>query len=323
MNKRIVISVILVCVFGCGNEHLKEKIKDLESEKQNAHMKLQEQSTRLEATSDVIKAVTSLIENIHETELKIDDRKQRLRNVESVENSVGAKEAILSDISGLYDELKMHRQRADELQKKLESFVETNTQTEKSLSNLKNVVKEKSLKIDDLEEKIDSLKRQIAHLENLQGELTNKINSYAESAKEHNAKISRLENELVLKEQVLSGKESEIKKLNEKINTVYYLIGESDDLINRGIIAKRGIPIINTLNPFRKNYTLGPNCSSSKFKPERKAKTIYRMSGKIETILPYRDKEFYDIYFEDGVSVINIKDSKNFWYVKYLVIATN
>lgn len=319
---------MLVSVFGCGNEHLKEKIKDLEDEKHNAQLQLQEQSTRLEATSDVIKAVNSLIKSINETELKIDDNKQKLRNTESVtesvENGVDAKEVILSDIQDLYDELKMHRQRADELQKKLDSFVDnSDSNTDESLSALKTIIKEKTLKIDNLERQIGSLKKQIAHLDKLQSELSNQVHSYSNSSKEKSSKISFLKKELLLKDKALSGKELEIDKLQEEINTVYCLIGESDDLIKSGIIVKRGIPIINTINPFSKSYSLGRNCTSSKFKHEKKTKTIYRMNGKIEAILPYRDKEYYDIYYEDGISVINIKDSTNFWYVKFLVIATH
>ncbi|MDR4506474.1 MAG: hypothetical protein MRK01_17010 [Candidatus Scalindua sp.] len=323
MNKRILISIMLVCVFGCGNEHMKERIQELEDEKQNTHLQLQEQRTRLEATTDVIDAVTSLINSIHETELKIDDKKQILFDVDALEKTAGAKDEILSDIEELYDALKIHRQRADELQKKLDSFADSNNQTNESLSSLKAVIKEKTSTIDTLENNIDILKSQIAHLENLQGELSNQINSYTELAKEKNSKISYLKNELVSKEQVLSKKELEITTLKDEINTIYYIIGDSEELIERGIVAKRGIPIISKLNPFSKSYALGPNCSSSKFKQEKKTKTIYRMSGKIKAILPYRDKEYYDVYYEDNVSVINIKDPRNFWYVKFLIIATN
>jgi hypothetical protein len=314
---------MLVSVFGCGNEHLKEKIKDLEDEKHNTQLQLQEQGARLEATSDVINAVNSLIKSINETESKIDDKQQRLRNAESVENGIDAKEEILGDIQGLFDELKMHRQRADELQKKLDSFVANSTKTDESLASLKAIIKEKTLKIDNLEKQIGTLNKKIAHLENLQGELSDQVNSYSISSKEKSSKISFLKNELVLKDQALSGKELKIDQLQAEINTVYYIIGESDGLIKSGIIAKRGIPIINTINPFSKGYVLGPNCTSSKFKHEKKTKTIYRMNGKIKAILPFRDKEYYDVYYEDGVSVINIKDERNFWYVKFLVIATD
>lgn len=323
MNKQILISIMLVTVFGCGNENMKERIKDLEDEKHNAQLQLQEQSTRLEATSDVINDVTSLIKSIHETELKIDDKKRIVFNAVDVEKNVGAKEEILSAIEGLYDELKIHRQRADELQKKLDSFTDNKTQSNESLSSLKTVINEKSLNIDNLEKKIGILKSQIAHLETLQGELSDQINSYTDLANEKSAKIGYLKNELASKDQALSKKEREINTLQDEINTIYYIIGESEELIQRGIVTKRGIPIISKFNPFSKNYALGPDCSSSKFKQEKKTKTIYRMSGKIKAILPYRDKEYYDVYYEDNVSVINIKDPRNFWYVKFLVIATN
>ncbi|MCP5006468.1 MAG: hypothetical protein GY941_21400 [Planctomycetes bacterium] len=325
MCRRIVISIILVCVFGCGNEHLEEKISDLEAEKKSVHLQLEEQRISQNSTSEVINAITSLVKNIQETELKIDDKKQTLR-VESVEGTLDSEVEILNDIQNLYDELKLHRLRAEELQKKLDSFVNQPAQpveTEESVASLKMVIEEKTLEIDSLEKEIDSLKSQVAQLENSQGELTNQVNSYVALEKEKNSEISTLKEILKAKDLVISNEELKTKRLQERINTVNYMVGVRDDLINRGIVAKRGIPVVRKLNPFSHSYCIGPNCTSSKFTQEKRSKTIYRMDGKIVTLLPFRDKKYYDVYYEDGVSVINIKDSNNFWYVKYLVVVTH
>ena len=57
MKKQIAISIILICVFGCGNDNVNDRMKDLEDDKESISLQLQEQSIRLESTSDVIKAV--------------------------------------------------------------------------------------------------------------------------------------------------------------------------------------------------------------------------------------------------------------------------
>ena len=64
MRKYILISIILVCVFGCGNEGLEDKIKGLENENKDLGVKMQKQSTDLESSTGVIKDVTSLLKNI-------------------------------------------------------------------------------------------------------------------------------------------------------------------------------------------------------------------------------------------------------------------
>ena len=296
-------------------------MKDLEDDKEKVSLQLQEQSTRLESTSDVIKAVTSLIKNIEETEMKIEEGKQRLSNAEDVEKAVSVKEEILNGIQGLYDELQKHRKRARELQEELDSYVASNSQLNESLSSLKNVIKEKSLKIDTLEKIVDQLKKQLALLINKQKDLSHQLSSYEKLVKDKSEKINYLESELVSKEQVISRNDSKIRNLNQEINTIYYMVGNRKELRNKEIIVQKGAPLVRSLNPF-KSYALGPNCTLSKFKRENKTRTRYRVDGKITTILPYRDKQYYDIYYEDGVSVINIKDPKNFWYLKYLVIVT-
>jgi myosin heavy subunit len=309
MRKYILISIILVCTYGCSNENSEDRIKDLENEKNNLGLKLQKLSTDLDASSDVVKDVTALIKDIQETENKIEERKHILRSSEDVESAVGMKEDILNSIQGLYDDLKRHRGKAVELQKMLDSFVSTNTQQNEEISSVKNLIQEKTIKIERLVSQVDSLKKHVTHLEKKQEQLTNKI--------------SNLKSELNVKEIEASKKELEIKNLHQEINTIFYIIGNSKELRRKKIIVKKGIPLVRSLNIYSKNFVLGPDFTLAEFKQEKSTLTKFRIDGKIKKILPYRNKNHYDISYENGLSFINIKDSRNFWHQKYLVVVTN
>ncbi len=322
MRKYILISIILVCTFGCGNENLEDRIKGLENdnkdldlklknlsnEKKDLGLKLQEQNTELESSSDLIRDVTALIKVIHETEIKIEERKHRLRSAKEVEGAVDTKEEILNSIQGLYDDLKRHREKAVELQRKLDSFVAGNTQQNETISSLRIALEEETFKVEDMSQKIGSLNKHVTHLENKQGELTGKISS--------------LKSELNFKEKEASRKELEIKKLHHELNSIFYIIGNSKELRRKEIIVKKGIPLLRSLNPFSRNYVLGEDFTFDEFKQEKSILTEFRIEGKIRKILPYRNRNHYDITYENGLSFINITDPKNFWYQKYLVIVT-
>ncbi|MGR3304027.1 MAG: Cbp1 family collagen-binding glycoprotein adhesin [Candidatus Scalindua sp.] len=308
MRKYILISIILVCVFGCSNEDLEVKIKVLENENKDLGLKLQKQSTELESSSGVVKDVTALLKNIEETEIRIEEKKHILRSAEEVESTVDMKEEILNSIQELYDDLKRHREKAVELQEKLDSLAAGDTQMNEIISSLKIALKEKTIKVEDLSKKNFSLKKHVTNLENKQGELT--------------YKISHLKSELNFKVKEVSSKELEIKDLHEKLNNVFYIIGNRRELRRKKIIVKKGIPLLRSLNPFSRNYVLGQDFTLAEFKKEKTLRTKFRIDGKIIKILPYRSKNNYDITYENRMSFININDSKKFWRQKYLVIVT-
>ena len=309
MRKYILISIILVCVFGCGNENLEDRIEHLENENKNISLKLQKQSTDLKSSSDVIKDVTALIKAIRETEMKIEDKKHKLRSAKEAENTVDINEDILNSIQGLYDDLKRHRKKTVELQNKLDFIVATKTQHNEEILSLKIALEEKTIKVEGLANAVDSLKKHVTHLENKNEELTNKI--------------SYLKSELNSKENEVSRKGLEIKNLHQELNTIFYIIGNSKELRGKKIIVKKGIPLLRSLNPFSRNFVLGQDFTLDEFKQEKSTLTNFRIDGKIKKLLPYRNKNHYDISYENGLSFINIKDSKNFWHQKYLVVVTN
>ncbi len=308
MRKYILIFIILVCAYGCDKENPKEKIKDLENENNNLDLKLQKLSSELESSADVIEEVNALILDIQATENKIEERKNRLYSAKEVDDAVDTKEEILNSIQRLYDDLKRHRKKAGELQTQLYSIRASDAQHYEEISSLKKIIREKTIKVEVMVKQVETLKNHVTHLENKQKELTNEI--------------GHLKSELTVKENEASRKEQEIKDLHKEINTIFYIIGNSRELRRKKIIVKKGIPLLRSINPLSRNFVLGSDFALTEFKQEESTLTEFRIEGKIKKILPYRNKNLYDISYENGLSLINIKDSKNFWYQKYLVVVT-
>ncbi len=294
MRKYILIPIIVVCVYGCGNGGLEERIKGLENENKDLGLKLQKQGTGLESTTGVINDVTALLKNIQETEIKIGRKELKLRNTIEMESTVDMREEILDSIQGLYDDLKRYREEAVKLQEELDSLMARNTKQNETIATLTAALEEETIKVGDMSNKIGNLNKHITHMKS----------------------------ELNIKEKEIASKEMEIKSLHQEINSIFYVIGNSRELISKKIIVKKGIPLLRSLNPLSKNYVLGEDFTLAEFTHERSILNKFSVDGRIKKILPYRNRSHYDITYENGLSFVDIKDSKNFWHQKYLVIVT-
>ncbi len=294
MRKYILIPIIVVCVYGCGNGGLEERIKGLENENKDLGLKLQKQGTGLESTTGVINDVTALLKNIQEAEIKIERKELKLRNTIEMESTVDMREEILDSIQGLYDDLKRYREEAVKLQEELDSLMARNTKQNETIATLTAALEEETIKVGDMSNKIGNLNKHITHMKS----------------------------ELNIKEKEIASKEMEIKSLHQEINSIFYVIGNSRELISKKIIVKKGIPLLRSLNPFSKNYVLGEDFTLAEFTHERSILNKFSVDGRIKKILPYRNRSHYDITYENGLSFVDIKDSKNFWHQKYLVIVT-
>ena len=294
MRKYILIPIIVVCVYGCGNGGLEERIKGLENENKDLGLKLQKQDTGLESTTSVINDVTALLKNIQEAEIKIERKELKLRNTIEMESTVDMREEILDSIQGLYDDLKRYREEAVKLQEELDSLMARNTKQNETIATLTAALEEETIKVGDMSNKIGNLNKHITHMKS----------------------------ELNIKEKEIASKEMEIKSLHQEINSIFYVIGNSRELISKKIIVKKGIPLLRSLNPFSKNYVLGEDFTLAEFTHERSILNKFSVDGRIKKILPYRNRSHYDITYENGLSFVDIKDSKNFWHQKYLVIVT-
>ncbi len=339
MRKYILVSIILVCAYGCGKKTPKEKIESLENINNNLSLKLEELNTEREVSSAFIKEVNALMKDIQATENKIEVRKNKLYSAKEVEDTVDRKEEILDGIQNLYDGLNRHRKKTDELQSKLYSFRVSETQNYAEISSLKNYVTQLGKKQEELTNEIGHLKRELSVKDNevsmKDSEILKKNNEISMKDSEilmKDNEISMKDNEILMKNNAIlkkdseilqknneiSKKELEIKNLHQEINTIFFAIGNSKELRRKKIID------IKRISPFTKKFVLGPDVTLAEFEEGiLTTHTKLRVVGKIKELLPYRNKNHYDISYENGVSFLNIKDSKNFWLQKYLVVITD
>lgn len=164
MRKYILIPIIVVCVYGCGNGGLEERIKGLENENKDLGLKLQKQDTGLESTTSVINDVTALLKNIQETEIKIGRKELKLRNTIEMESTVDVREEMLDSIQGLYDDLKRYREEAVKLQEELDSLMARNTKQNETIATLTAALEEETIKVGDMSNKIGNLNKHITHM---------------------------------------------------------------------------------------------------------------------------------------------------------------
>ena len=339
MRKYILISIILVCAYGCGKENPKEKIEVLENKNNNLGLKLQKLNTGLKASSAFIKEVNALMKDIQATENQIEERKNKLFSAKEVEATVDRKEEILNGIQTLYDDLNRYRKKTDELQRKLYSFRVSETQNHEEISSLKEYVTQLEQRQEELTNEIGHLKRELSvkdrEISKKDREISKKDREISKKEREilkkereilkKDREISKKEREILKKDHEISKKdheilkkELEIKNLHQEINTIFFVVGNSKELIRKKIIDEKGI------NPFIEDFALGPEFTLAGFQEGiLTTHTKLRVVGKIKKLLPYRNKNYYDISYENGVSFLNIKDSKNFWLRKYLVVITN
>ena len=314
-RKYILIFIILVCAYGCGKKTSKEKIKNLENVNNNLSLKLKKLNTEREVSSAFIKEVNALMKDIQATENKIEERKNKLYSTKEVEDTVDRKEEILNGIQKLYDDLSRHRKKTDELQRKLYSFKASETQNYEEISSLKKYVTQLEKKQEELTNKIGHLKRDLSVKDNelskrdsellqrdselLQrdSELLQKDNELSKRDSEllqKDSELSKKDSELLQKDKEISIKELEIKNLHQEINTIFFAIGNSKELRRKKIIVKKGI------NPFIKDFILGPDITSAGFKEGiLTTHTKLRVVGKIKKLLPYRNKNHYGISYEN------------------------
>ncbi len=235
----------------------------------------------------------------------------------------------------------------NEKQAALEEFIASFNEIQDNL----NAIKEKEKIVinatekGDVKKKEDQIKEDIQSIYDLMSKNKNRINSLSKKLKDSNLKIEGLEQSIVNLQNTLNQKDMEISDLKtrieglnielsnlntnykvveaesaektEIINTAYYAIGTSKELIEKKVITKEGGFIgigksTKMQNDFNKDYFTKINAEET---------NSINIGAKKAKLLSTHPSSSYKLVGEKPVQKIEITNSKEFWSVsKYLVI---
>jgi DNA repair exonuclease SbcCD ATPase subunit len=180
----------------------------------------------------------------------------------------------------------------------------------------------------DLETKLKSSKIQYASLNKMVDNLRESLDEREQSITQLSERVKSLENDVAEKtrlvaekEAVIGQKDSTIRDQQDMLNTAYYVVGNKDDLENKGIIKDEGGFLWGLVGS---TTTLATDLDNGYFKPIDKSREMtIEVNGQIDKIVPERDQSFYvEEQKSDTLSTLKILKPERFWQENLLVVVT-
>lgn len=215
--------------------------------------------------------------------LNVIKEKEKIVTKVSTEGDVKSKQGqIQEDIQAIYDLMEKNKNRIGSLTSKLKQSKLKISGLEKMIENLQNSINQKDAEIADLKTK----------LEGLNVELSNLTTNYKNLEAESNSK-------------------------QESLNTAYYAIGTSKELIEKKVITKEGGFIglgksTKVMEDFNKEYFTKVNIEQL---------TTIPVGAKKAKVITSHPSSSYKLVGQKPVEKLEIKNAAEFWSVsKYLII---
>jgi hypothetical protein len=283
--KTIMISFTILLFIGCSNSKINElEKKNIQLEKQ---LKLVTQQSILK--DEFVEEYTSTINEVYKNLEHIRRREGLIQKYTSdieKKKDITLKEKMLNYISGIDDYLR---------------------DSKKQLNLLKERMYANQMRTAMLEETIDDLSKALDEKEKLVVELKSRIF-------ELDRRIAKAENELEIKTGI-------IKQQARVMNTAYYIIGNKNELKEKGIIEEKG-----GILGIRKTKKLSSQFQTDLFiAMDQSLVTSIPIDSdirKVKIISPHNLESYSLIKSEENETLLEIIDPKSFWKIKYLVILT-
>lgn len=286
---RTIIGVLFVfslVLAGCGNQdELERRNKELAQE--------------LQSKDKFIEEVTSNINEIHGAlEAAWAMEKKIVRQTTTAEGSKALtsaelKQSILSRISDMSSALSDNRKKITSLEKRLKGLNVQYVSLTKMVDQLKTDLEEREKSITELQTRIRSLESDVAQKTEI----------------------------IAARETTIASHETTILEQRKMMNTVYFAVGNRDELKKKGVISEEGGILWGLLGT---TTTLAANFDVAQFEPVERSRTAIEVSGAIDEIVPKRDESFYTKeQSENGHTILRIVKPESFWRENHLVIVTH
>ena len=274
----VVLSGILLLA-GCNGD-LKQKNKDLSNEDSALTAKNHMQDSSI---ISYIKSFNDIQDNLDSIKIKA-----KILTVSNGEN-VNQKDQIIADMRSIGDLMMKNKKELAFLQRKLKKANGNNADLQKMITRL-------TQEVNDKDAEIASLQSQLA---------------------ESNASLKDVIQRMNDSMKVIGSQKEQITGMTSELNTVYYAIGTSKELKQKGVIKKEGsIAGIGGAEELKKDFNSSYFTKSDK--TTLQALPLYSKFGQLVTTHPSGS---YKISGNGKSDSLIISDAKAFWsQSKYLVI---
>ena len=215
-------------------------------------------------------------------------------SLENQADTVSQRDVVLNEMERVKNKIAEQQDRIDNLGKQLASSNAKNKTLTATINRMQKELDEKTQVIADLQRTVNTQREQISKL---------------------TGTVTGLEKDVAgLKEQSAS-QQATIKQQDKDFNTVSYICGTEEELIEWGLFGKNGI--------FDRGRLLDLSNTAADFKSfdRRRVHTI-PTNGKRIKLLTNHPEDSYTITLEDdGTESIQIEDIDTFWSIsRYLVV---
>lgn len=292
----VMLTLAAVILVGCNDGKRTELEKDVADMEKETSLLRQDIAARDKYVDDIMNSVNQVYTSLEQSkskELKLYKKAKDIEGQRRV-NSGDIRRSVLDQIAAITSDLKQNRQKIAGLQRKLHN-------AEVKYSSLEEMVQSLNLTLMDREHSIASLEDQVKNLEGTVAEKTRMIGE---------------------KETLLGQKETVIEDQQNRLNTVYYIVGTKDELKQRGIITKEGGFLWGLLGS---TTVISSAADPSEFKTLDLTKNpAIPVDGKVVDIIPKRTEESFTVdQGTGGTGYVMIKRPDKFWRDKYLVIVVD
>ncbi|MFA6540528.1 MAG: hypothetical protein WCT99_02915 [Bacteroidota bacterium] len=197
------------------------------------------------------------------------------------------------------------------------------------ISDVRMLLSENRRKIAALEKRLRGSSTQYTGLKKMVDELKASLDEREQSVAQLTARVQELESDVQEKAKVIAvntsmiaERDSTIGENTRKLNTVYVVSGNHDELKDKGVIADEGGILWGLTGT---TTVLASAFSDDLFQPiDRTSETIIPVQGTIDKIVPLREESSYAIEESvSGHSVLVIVKPEVFWREKHLAIVTD
>jgi predicted nucleic acid-binding Zn-ribbon protein len=278
-------ALIAMVVFGCNNQsdELKKQVGQLQSDKAALQQSIADRDKYFE---EVIQAVNDVYADLEKARVKEAQLVERAGSAETPAQVTNAdtRQKLLSNITAVGSSLKENRKKISDLQIKLRA-------THKQYAALNEMV-------EGLKQKLQEREQSIAMLE---------------------ARVQGLEETVLQKTALVTEKEAIIENQAKQMGTAYYVVGTRDELKEKGVIKDEGGFLWGLIGS---TTIMNSPFDPSLFTPiDRTKDQVIRVKGKIDEILPQRNRELFALKSPDeSRSDLMIVRPDKFWQQSYLVI---